>query len=138
MKIKKILKYTGIAVFAVAVILTIWEPVFPSRYILQGMTDRIDVKRVKIDLPVVLRFYLSGKGGGVYNIIVDKDGARLTEGDTDRIDFILKMEAAEFNSLMYSLATGKASPSAFVNMAIAKRLSYTGEMSIMKELFSQK
>lgn len=134
---KRILKYLSVAVFAVVVILIIWQPVFPSKFILQGMADQIDVKKLTIELPVVMRFYLTGKGGGVYNIVVTKEKAEVTEGDTDRIDLALKMEASEFNGLMYSLATGEASESAFIKMGVSKRLSYAGDMTIMKELFNR-
>lgn len=137
MNIKKVLKYIGASAFIIMIIFIIWQPVFPSKFILQGMTDRVDVKSLKLELPVVIRFYLTGKGGGVYNIIVDKDKASVVEGDTDRIDLAIKMEAREFNSLIYLLATGKASESAFINLAISKRLSFAGDINIMKELFSR-
>ncbi|MCU0821754.1 MAG: hypothetical protein MUC95_04680 [Spirochaetes bacterium] len=101
------------------------------------MAEQIDLKSLNLERPVVIRFYLTGKGGGIYNIVVDKDKASVVEGDTDRIDLFLKMEAREFNYLMYSLATGKASDSAFISRIISKRLSTAGDMNIMKKLFSR-
>ncbi len=135
--LKKILKYISVIVFGIVVILIIWQPVFPSKFILQGMTERIDVSKLTMELPIVVRFYLTGKGGGVYNLVVDKDGTKLTEDDTDRIDLALKMEASEFNSLIYSLATGKSDESAFLSLAFSKRLSIAGDMNLMKELFAE-
>jgi hypothetical protein len=135
--IKKILEYISALIFAVIIIYIIWQPVFPSKFIRKGMAERIDVKSLNLERPVVIRFYLTGKGGGVYNIVVDKDKASVVEDDTDRIDLVLKMEAREFNNLMYSLATGKASDSAFISRIISKRLTTAGDMNIMRKLFSR-
>jgi hypothetical protein len=135
--IKKVLEYISALVFALIIIYIIWQPVFPSKFILKGMAEQIDLKSLNLERPVVIRFYLTGKGGGIYNIVVDKDKASVVEGDTDRIDLFLKMEAREFNYLMYSLATGKASDSAFISRIISKRLSTAGDMNIMKKLFSR-
>lgn len=137
MKIKKVIKILSLLVFVIVMVIIIWQPVFPSKYILKGMAEQIDVQNITQDLPVVIRFYLTGKGGGIYNIVVDSSGAGVVEDDTDRIDLVLKAEAREFNSLIFSLARGKVNETAFINMLIAKRLFYAGDMNILKDLFKR-
>ena len=74
----------------------------------------------------------------MYNLVVDKNEAKVVEGDTNRVDLVLKMKAADFNNMIYMQATGEATESAFIKMGIAKRLMFAGDMTILKDLFSKK
>jgi len=68
-----VLKVTGLALLGIALVYTLWEPVFPSRLLIQGMAKRIDPSGVPEGEQRVVRFELTGKGGGTYNFVVRND-----------------------------------------------------------------
>ncbi len=131
----KILRILGASALLVVLALVIWQPVFPSVLIIQKMADSIDPGKVPLELPTVVRFDLSGKGGGTYNIVVDTDGAKTVKGDTDDVALILFMEAKDFNNLMFALAGGRADEYTFRSLIISKFLRFAGDMSIFGKLF---
>ena len=83
-----------IIILGIALILIIWQPVLPSSFIIEKMAETIDVKNLALTEEVVVRFELSGRGGGNYNIVVNNEKAEVIEGDVNRIDLILSMEAS--------------------------------------------
>jgi len=116
----------------------IWQPVLPSRWVIEGMAKAIVPPALPEGEERVVRFHLSGKGGGVYNLVIGKGGVRVVEGaSTDRLDLILLMEAADFNDLMISLARGKADEFTFRRMVISKIMRFAGDLRDL-ELISQK
>ena len=127
-----------IILLCIVLILVIWQPVIPSGYIIGGMADAIDVKKLSLEKPVILRFELSGRGGGNYNIVVDKNKARVVEGDMDKIDLLITMRSDDFNDLMISMARGKADEYMFKSLVISNKLKIAGDMMILQKLFSSK
>ena len=69
----------AIALGAVLV-LVIWQPVFPSGWLIQGMAEQIDPGNLSLDKPAVLRFELAGRGGGDYNLMLSNEKVEVTEG----------------------------------------------------------
>lgn len=118
-----------------ALVYSIWQPVLPSKWIIKQMADSIDPRN--LERPVVVRFDLSGKGGGAYNLIAREDGVRVVEEATDQVDLIVYMEAKDFNDLMLSLATGSADESAFRRLIISKVLRFAGDMRAFELLFKK-
>jgi hypothetical protein len=130
-----VLKVIGVTLLALTLIYVIWQPVIPSGFIIEKMAETIDPRNLPDDEQRVVRFDLSGKGGGVYNLVVRKDGVKVVEGDTDQADLVLFMEAADFNALMFSLARGNADESTFIRLTIAKVMRFAGDMGIFKLIF---
>ena len=130
-----LLKGIGLFLLALTLVYTIWQPVLPSRYLIQGMAGQIDPGNLPDDQPRVVRFDLSGKGGGIYNLVVRKDGVEVVEGETDRVDLVLFMEAKDFNDLILSLARGKADESTFMRLTISKVMRFAGDMGVFELLF---
>lgn len=116
----------------------VWQPIIPSVWIIKKMADSIDPSHVHRDLPVLVRFDLSGKGGGVYNIVVHEDRVETVEGNSERADLILFMNAADFNALMFSLARGTADEYTFQSLIISKGLRFAGDIRVFEELFEKK
>jgi len=135
--IVKIVNITGIALLGIVLILVVWQPVFPSGILIQQMADMIEPETVSLALPVVVRFELSGKGGGRHNIIVEKDAARTHGGETDRVDLILYMDARAFNDLLFSFALGKADDAMFLSLGMSDILRFSGDIEIFKKLFEK-
>jgi hypothetical protein len=129
-----------IIILCIVLILAIWQPVIPSGYIIDGMADAIDVKNISLEQPVVLKFELSGKGGGDYNIVVDKTKgkAEVIEGDIGKIDLLIAMRAQDFSDLMISMARGKADEYMFKSLVISNKLKIAGDMTLLQKLFSSK
>ena len=135
--IGKAFNVTGVTVLGIALILVIWQPVFPSGMLIKKMADSIDPEKILLDLPVVVRFDLSGKGGGVYNILVDKDSVETVQGETEQVDLILYMDAGDFNDMIFSVAIGKADESMFLSLGMSDILRFSGDIEILQKLFEK-
>jgi len=133
-----LLKVIGLSLLGLTLAYAIWQPVLPSRFLIQGMADRVDPRNLPDDEQRVVRFDLSGKGGGIYNLVVRKDGVEVVEGETDQADLVLFMEAKDFNDLIFSLARGKADESTFIRLVISKVMRLAGEMGVLELLFKNK
>jgi len=127
----------GAVILGVVLVLVVWDPVFPSSWILRRMADSVDPERLSLDRPVVLRFELSGKGGGIYNLLVDRDKVEVATGMTDHVDLILYMEAEDFNNLILSLAGGRADEYTFRGLIISKTLTFSGDLAVFQKVFGQ-
>ncbi len=132
-----LLKMTGLALLGLALVYTLWEPVFPSRFLIQGMAKRIDPQHVPEGVQKVVRFELTGKGGGVYNFVVRKDGVEVVEGETDQVDLVLFIEARKFNDLIFSFARGEASSNTFLRLMISKVMRTAGDMEVLGLIFKK-
>ena len=130
-----VLKVIGVSVLAITLIYVIWQPVIPSGFIIEKMAEMIEPQNLREDEQKVVRFDLSGKGGGLYNLVVRKDGAEVVEGETDRVDLVLYMEARDFNALMFSLARGKADESLFIRLTLSKVMRFAGDMGVFELIF---
>jgi len=129
-----------IIILCIFLLLIIWQPVIPSVYIIDGMADVIDVKNLTLEKPVILRFELSGKGGGDFNIVVDKkkNKAEVVEGDMKNIDLLMAMSSKDFNDLMISMARGKADEYLFRSLVISNKLKMAGDMALLNKIFTSK
>jgi hypothetical protein len=121
----------------VTLVYTVWQPVLPSAWIVKKMADSIDRQALKGQRPVVVRFDLSGTGGGVYNILAGPDKVEMIRGQTDQADLMVFMEATDFNHLMISLARGQGDEYTFQSLIISKFLRFAGDMTILKNLFNK-
>ena len=129
------LKIVGLCLLVLALIYVIWQPVLPSGWIIKKMADSIDPQNLELEQPKVIRFELSGKGGGIYNIVADNNRVDVIEGVTDRADLIVYMEAEDFNGLMFSFATGQADEYTFKKMVISKLMCFAGDIGVFEMLF---
>jgi SCP-2 sterol transfer family protein len=118
----------------VVLVLVIWQPVIPSGWIIEGMADGLDPKSLSIDKPAVLCFKLSGKGGGTYNLMFSKEKIEVTEGRTDQVDLLITMNAADFNTLIFQMAQGKANKSVFMKLIISNTMKMAGDFSVLQLL----
>ncbi len=134
----KLLYVLAAVILAAILIIVIWQPVLPSSFIIQKMVDSIDCRNLTLEEPMVIRFELSGKGGGDYNIVASSGKAELTEGNTERADLILYMEASDFNDLMFSFAKGEADEFTFIKFIISNKLKFAGDRSALEILLSSK
>ena len=130
-----LLKVIGLSLLGLTLVYTIWQPILPSVLLVKGMAGRIDPGNVPEDEQIVVRYDLSGKGGGIYNLVVGKDRVEVVEGETDQVDLILCMEAKDFNDMVFSLARGKADESMFMRLTIAKVMRFAGDMGVFELLF---
>ena len=121
-------------VLLAVLVLVIWQPVLPSRWIIQGLATQIDPVDLSLEEPAVLRFELGGKGGGVYNLMLSREKVEVTEGDTDQVDLMIAMNATDFNQLMFQMAQGRADESAFAKLVISNMLRIAGDMSVLELL----
>jgi len=128
----------GAALLVGVLVLVIWQPVFPSWYIIKKMASSIDPVNASLDPPRIVRFELSGKGGGTYSIVAGKGTVTTVKGETDRVDLIIYMEAREFNHLMFSLARGRAAEAAFRSAILSKVMRFAGDMTVFEKLFKPK
>ena len=133
----RLLRVTGWVLLGTALVYVIWEPVIPSGWIVREMANRIDPDRVPPGEERVVRFELSGKGGGTYSMVVRNEGVEVVARDTDRVDLVLFMEAEEFNALVLALARGTADASTIIRLVIANVLRFAGDMDVFQELFRQ-
>ena len=125
-----LLKIMGLSILGLTLIYVIWQPVLPSGFIIQKMAESLKPPDLPQGEQRVLRFDLSGKGGGVYNLVFRRDGVEVVEGDTDQVDLILFMEAKDFNDLMISVARGKADEFTFRRLVISKIMRFAGDMGV--------
>ncbi len=125
-----------ITLLVLVLIFVILKPALPSGIIIEKMAEMIDVKKLSLKLPVVIRFELEGKGGGFYNLVVNKDKAIVTEGDTDQIDLLFCMSAADFTDLMFTMAGGNASESVFISLVMSSKLRMAGDISLFGKLLA--
>lgn len=114
--------------------LVIWQPIFPSGWIIQGMADQLEPESLSLKQPAVLRFELAGRGGGIYNLLLSKEKVEVTEGDTSQADLIIAMMAADFNKLIFQMAQGKADEFTFSKLVISNKLRFAGDMSALELL----
>lgn len=130
------LKVLGLSILGLTLIYVIWQPVLPSRFIVQKMAESLKPPDLPQGEKRVLRFDLSGKGGGVYNLVFRSDRVEVVEGDTDQLDVVLFMEATDFNHLMISFARGKADEYTIRRLIISKVMRFAGDMRVF-QLLSQ-
>ena len=131
-----VLKGIGLTLLVVTLVYTIWQPVLPSGFLIQGMAGEVAGGNLAEGERKVVRFDLSGKGGGVYNLVARRDGAEVVEGEEiDEVDLVLFMEARDFNNMVFSLARGKGDEAMFMRMTIAKVMRFAGDMSVFELLF---
>jgi hypothetical protein len=130
-----LLRGVGLSLLGFTLIYVVWQPVLPSGFIIQKMAESIQPPDLRQDEQRVIRFDLSGKGGGVYNLVLQRDGVKVVQGEnTDRVDLILFMEATDFNDLMISLARGKADEFTFRRLIISKVMRFAGDMGVFELL----
>jgi len=127
-----LLKVMGLSLLGLTLIYVIWQPVLPSGLIIHKMAESLKPPDLPQGEQRVLRFDLSGKGGGVYNLVFQRDGVEVVEGDTDQVDLIIFMEATDFNDLMISLARGKADEFTFRRLIISKVMRFAGDMGVFE------
>lgn len=128
----------GALILGAILFVVVWDPVFPSEWIIRKMARSIDPQSLSPEQPVVVRFELSGKGGGVYNIVAKSGRVEVVRGATDTVDLILSMKAEEFNRLLFSLARGKADEYTFRSLVISKALTFAGDLSLLGKLFGHR
>ena len=133
----KAVQIIGGAVLVGALVYEIWQPVVPSKWIVKRMAQAVNREHLPTKGPLVVRFELAGKGGGMYSIVADKGAVTMLEGTTDNVDLVMYMEAADFNNLMLSLANGKADEYTFKSLIISKVISFAGDMGVFSTLFSK-
>lgn len=136
--ISKTLQVTGMAILGIILVLVIWQPVLPSGWIIQRMAGSINPEDFPAGPPMIVRFSLSGKGGGVYNILAGPDGVEVVMETADPVDLIMYMEAGDFNRLMISLARGTADEYTFQSLIVSKVLRFAGDMTVLEKLFDPK
>lgn len=132
--ITQVLNTVAVIVLGAVLVLVIWQPVFPSGWLIQGMAGQIDPGNLSLDKPAVLRFELAGRGGGDYNITLSTEKVDVTEGDTDQVDLVIAMKATDFNQLMFQMVQGKADEFTFAKLAISNTLKIAGDMSVLESL----
>jgi len=113
----------------------VWQPVVPSGLIVRRMADYIDPVRLSGEGPRALRFDLSGRGGGRFDIVTDGERVEVVEDRRGSVDLILFMEARDFNALMLSLARGRANESEFRRQVLSKQMRFAGDITLLEELF---
>lgn len=130
-----VLKGLGLLLLGVALIYVVWQPVVPSRWIIERMAKAVEAPDLPAGEERIIRFDLSGKGGGVYNLVLRKGGVQVVEGrNTERLDLVLFMEARDFNSLMMALARGKADEFTFRRLTVSKVMRFGGDVEVFKLL----
>ena len=134
LSIPQVFYIVAVIALGAALVLVIWQPVFPSGWIIQGMAKQIDSRSLSLDKPAVLRFELAGRGGGNYNLTLSKEKVEVTEGNTNQVDLIIVMKATDFNELIFKMAQGKADESMFQKLAISNVLKVAGDIRILESL----
>ena len=118
-------------VLVVVMVIVIWQPVIPSGLIIKGMPDMIKSGDLSLDKPVVLRFELSGRGGGNYNLLLSREKVEVAEGGASQADLILAMKATDFNTLIFQMAQGKGDEDMFQKLIISNTLRFAGNMEVL-------
>ena len=132
--ISQVLNTIAVIVLGVVLVLVIWQPVFPSGWLIQGMAEQIDPGNLSLDKPAVLRFELAGRGGGNYNLMLSNEKVEVTEGSTDQVDLVIAMKATDFNLLVLQMVRGKADEFTFAKLAISNTMKIAGDMSVLELL----
>lgn len=128
------LNIIAVIVLGAVLVLVIWQPVFPSGWLIQGMAEQIDPRDLSMDERAVLRFELAGPGGGNYNLMLSNEKVEVTEGNTNQADLIIAMKATDFNQLMFQMVQGKADEFTFAKLAISNTMKIAGDMSVLELL----
>jgi hypothetical protein len=134
-KVLASLRVLGLLFLVAVLAYVIWQPVLPSGLIIRKMAEMIDPASLDLDRTRVVRFTLSGKGGGVYDIVAGPDKVEAVEDRKGPVDLILFMEARDFNTLMLSMARDKVDESEFIRLTLSKKMRFAGDMTLMKTLF---
>ncbi len=130
-----LLKGLGMLLLGGVLVYVVWEPVVPSRWIIQRMAAAVKAPELPPGEERIIRFDLSGKGGDVYNLVLQEGGVRVVEGrNTERLDLVLFMEARDFNSLMMDLARGKADAFTFRRLTVSKIMRFGGDVEVFQLL----
>lgn len=132
--ISQALNTVAIIILAAVLVLVIWQPVFPSGWLIHGMAEQIDPGNLSLNKPAVLRFELAGRGGGNYNLMLSNEKVEVTEGNTNQADLIIAMKATDFNHLMVQMVQGKADEFTFAKLAISNTMKIAGDMSVLELL----
>lgn len=130
----KVINTIVVIALGVVLALVIWQPVFPSGWIIQGMAEQLDPKNLSLEQPIVLRFELAGQGGGIYNLILSKEKVEVIEGGTNQVDLLIAMKATDFNKLVFQMVQGKADEFVFKKLVISNMLRIAGDMSVLELL----
>jgi len=133
----KLLKASGIAILVIGLAYAIWQPVFPSGILVKGMAGTIDPKVLSLDKPVVIRFDLSGKGGGIFSVWVDQTKAEVIKGKTDSVDLVIFMKATDFNDMIATMSKGKGDSTLITRLMISDIFSFAGDISLFGKIFKQ-
>ena len=123
-----------VLILLAALVLVIWQPVIPSGWIIRGMADQIDPGNLSIQEPIVLRFELAGKGGGVYNLVLSNEEVVVTEGEIDQVDLLIATTATDFNDLAFQMARGRADEFTAAKLMISNVIRIAGDMSVLEAL----
>jgi hypothetical protein len=123
-----------LVVLGVVLVVAIWQPVIPSGLIISGMPDMIKSEGLSLDRPMVVRFELSGRGGGDYNLLLSREKVEVIEGSWDQADLILAMAATDFNRLILQMARGRADEYMFQKLIISNVLRFAGDMEVLQLL----
>ena len=132
--IPQVVNIFAVSVLVVVLVLVIWQPVFPSGWLIQGMAEQIDPSELSLDKRAVLRFELAGRGGGNYNLIMSNEKIEVIEGSINQVDLIIAMKATDFNRLMFQMVQGKADEFTFAKLAISNTMKIAGDMSVLELL----
>ena len=134
LSIPKVINTIVVLALGAVLALVIWQPVFPSGWIIQGMAEQLDPKNLSLKQPAVLRFELAGQGGGIYNLMLSREKVEVSEGNTNQVDLIIAMKATDFNNLVFQMAQGKADEFMFQKLVISNMLRMAGDMSVLELL----
>ena len=134
LSIPKVINTIVVIALGAVLALVIWQPVFPSGWIIQGMAEQLDPKNLSLKQPAVLRFELAGQGGGIYNLMLSREKVEVSEGNTNQVDLIIAMKATDFNNLVFQMAQGKADEFMFQKLVISNMLRMAGDMSVLELL----
>ena len=94
-------------------------------------------KALSLDTPVVIRFDLSGKGGGIFSVRVDHANAAMIKGKTDSVDLIIFMRATDFNDMIATMSRGKGDPTLITRLMISDIFSFAGDINLFGKIFKQ-
>lgn len=134
LSIPKVINTIVVLALGAVLALVIWQPVFPSGWIIQGMAEQLDPRNLSLKQPAVLRFELAGQGGGIYNLMLSREKVEVSEGNTNQVDLIIAMKATDFNNLVFQMAQGKADEFMFQKLVISNMLRMAGDMSVLELL----
>ncbi len=134
---KLVLKITGSVILYIILILVIWQPVLPSKYLIMGMARGVEKNKSSLEKSITVRFNLRGRGGGIYNLVADKNQVTVMEGETERVDLIIFMKATDFNSMAIKLATGKADEYTIQSLMISNFLDMAGDFMVLGKLMGE-